>query len=128
MTFVDWLRIVHPLLAIGVVYPLVGVVVRYAWQARQRRLQVASGKTGGQASGVLGDAGRSHVNLGRWLAGAVVGLALLGLAYSIFVKKSLWMADPGKGAIVTLMLGATIGCLGCCIGRGRGGGGWYLRG
>ncbi len=107
MGFVDWLRILHPLLAIVVVYPLVGVVVRYAWQTRQRRIAMKAGK-----SAIPPTVGAEHVNLGRGLAGAVVGVALLGLGYSIFVKKSLWMVDPGKATIVTLMFGATIGVFG----------------
>ena len=38
MTTVDWLWILHPVLAVALVYPLLGVVVRLAWQTRQRRL------------------------------------------------------------------------------------------
>jgi Protein of unknown function (DUF4079) len=107
MGLVDWLRILHPVVAIGVVYPLVGIVVRYALQTRQRRIATKAGK-----SAIPPTVGAEHVSLGRWLAGAVFGVALLGLGYSIFVKKSLWMVDPGKATIVTLMLGATIGVFG----------------
>ena len=39
MAGVDWLWILHPFLAVVLVYPLIGVVVRLAVQTRARRLQ-----------------------------------------------------------------------------------------
>ena len=36
MTTVDWLWILHPVLAVVLVYPLLGVVVRLAWRIKQR--------------------------------------------------------------------------------------------
>ena len=38
MTALDWLWILHPALAVVLMYPLLGMVVRLAWQTRQRRL------------------------------------------------------------------------------------------
>ncbi|MFM7713590.1 MAG: DUF4079 family protein, partial [Microcystis sp.] len=37
MQFVDFLTLIHPVLAIVVVFPIIGLVVNFAWQTRQRR-------------------------------------------------------------------------------------------
>ncbi|MBE9031016.1 DUF4079 domain-containing protein [filamentous cyanobacterium LEGE 11480] len=110
MTFADWLRLVHPILAVVVVYPLIGIVVRYAWQTRQRRLE-AKAKI---KSKIPPTAGAEHVNIGRWLTGSVTGLSLLGLAHPIFktiVKKQVWAANPGQVIFIVLMFAATIASL-----------------
>ncbi|NDD45553.1 MAG: DUF4079 domain-containing protein, partial [Synechococcaceae bacterium WB9_4xB_025] len=59
MASVDWLWILHPFLAVVLIYPLIGMVVRLALQTRQRRLQ----KTKLPAT-----VGRDHSDLGRWLS------------------------------------------------------------
>jgi hypothetical protein len=43
MQLTDFLGLVHPVLAVMCVFPLVGIVVNYAWATRQRRLQAKSG-------------------------------------------------------------------------------------
>ncbi|HEY9670686.1 MAG TPA: DUF4079 domain-containing protein, partial [Waterburya sp.] len=76
----DFLALIHPAIAVAVVFPLIGIVVNFAWQTRQRRLQtLTEGK-----SKIPPVVGREHVALGRWLTGSVVGVALIGLAYAIF--------------------------------------------
>ena len=71
---IDWLTILHPALAVILVYPLIGMVVRLGLQARARR----SGK-----SNVPAVNGREHADLGRWLAAAVVGVSLVALTVVI---------------------------------------------
>lgn len=110
MTFTDWLRIVHPFLAVLIVYPLLGIVMYFAWQTRQRRLQI---KTGAKSK-ILLIAGLEHVNFGHWLTGATTGIALLGLVHPIFktiIKKHTWAAAPGQVIFIVLMFSATIGSL-----------------
>ena len=80
MTALDWLWILHPALAVVVVYPLLGVVMRLAWQTRQRR--VAKQKHPPTV-------GRDHSDVGRWLAASVVWLVLIALAVSIATKVPL---------------------------------------
>ena len=80
MTALDWLWILHPALAVVVVYPLLGVVMRLAWQTRQRR--VAKQKHPPTV-------GRDHSDVGRWLAASVVLLVLIALAVSIATKVPL---------------------------------------
>ena len=78
MTITDWLWILHPALAVVLIYPLIGMVVRLAWQTRQRRVaQVKHPPMGG----------RDHSDLGRWLA-AGVGLLVLGATHVP------WALDP----------------------------------
>jgi len=64
MTAVDWLWIVHPFLAVVLIYPLIGMVIRLGVQTRARR-QKTNLK-------LPANVGRSHTDLGRWLAAGVV--------------------------------------------------------
>lgn len=73
---VDFLLIIHPAIAIVFVFPLIGIVSYYAWQTRQRRLQTLEG----EKSKIPPVVGREHVQIGRWLSSAVVGVTLLGIA------------------------------------------------
>jgi hypothetical protein len=102
MTFTDWLRIVHPFVA--------GVVIYFAWQTRQRRLQMKAG----EKSNISPKAGLEHVNIGKCLTGAVTGIALLGMIHPIFktiIKKQTWITAPGQVIFIVLMFTATFGSL-----------------
>jgi len=60
MTTVDAFWLLHPFLAVVLVYPLLGMVLRLAQQTRNRRLhEVKHPPT----------VGRDHADLGKWLAG-----------------------------------------------------------
>jgi Protein of unknown function (DUF4079) len=110
MTFTDWLRILHPVLAVVIIYPTVGITVYFAWQTRQRRLQA----TAGVKSKIPPTAGLAHVTVGRWLSGAVVGISLLGLVHPIFKKinaNQVWTQAPIQAILIVLMFAATIGSL-----------------
>ena len=75
----DWLRLMHPILAVSVVFPLIGMVSYFALQTRNRRLAVQAK----EKSKIPPVVGKEHVNLGRWLTGAVVGLTLVGVGHPI---------------------------------------------
>jgi hypothetical protein len=110
MTFTDWLRIIHPFLAVLIIYPLLGIVMYFAWQTRQRRLQLKAGVK----SNILPKVGLEHVSIGQWLTAAVTGIALLGLVHPIFktiIKKQVWATAPGQVIFIVLMFAATIGSL-----------------
>jgi len=71
MTTLDWLRLIHPTLAVVFVFPLIGIVVNYAMQTRQRRLQLVEAKAQ-KAEGltpskskIAATVGAEHVNIGR---------------------------------------------------------------
>jgi hypothetical protein len=82
MELQDIFALLHPAIAIIVVFPLMGIVVNRALLTRQRRLQVADG----EKSKIPPVVGSEHVAIGNWLSGSVVGVALLGMAYPIFSK------------------------------------------
>lgn len=102
----DMTLLFHPALAVVFVFPLIGIVVHYAWQTRQRRLQ---SKEGGKSK-IPPVVGAEHVKLGRWLSNAVVGVALLGLAHPIFTKmteKQAWTQDSFRAWFIVLMFVVT---------------------
>jgi Protein of unknown function (DUF4079) len=110
MTFSDWLRLIHPLLAVIVIYPLLGIVMYFAWKTRQRRLETKAGVK----SKISPQAGLEHVSIGRWLTGTATGVALLGLLHPIvktIIKQQVWQTEPGKVIFISLMFAATIGSL-----------------
>lgn len=105
--FRDVILLLHPAIAATIVFPLIGMVVNMAWQTRSRRL--AQGK-----SKIPPVVGPEHVKLGRWLTGAVVGVALLGLAYGIFkdiLTHQVWNQAPFKVLLIVLLFAETIASL-----------------
>jgi hypothetical protein len=114
LNFEDILRLIHPTLAVTVVFPIIGITVFMAVQTRQRRLQAdAVGKS--KISPLVGP---EHVKVGRLLAVAVVAIELLGITRPMFKKISevqLWSSDPTKFFLILLMYGVTIGSLICLI-------------
>ena len=79
MQTLDWWLLLHPVLAVVLIYPLLGIVVRLGLQARQRRIHQAN---------LPATTGRDHNQLGQWLAAAVVVLVLIALAVVISSKQS----------------------------------------
>jgi uncharacterized membrane protein len=58
--------------------------------------------------------GREHVNLGNWLTGSVVGVALIGLACPIvehILSKNVWGTNPAQVIFIALMFAVTIASL-----------------
>ncbi len=106
----DLLRILHPAFAIAIVFPSIGTTLYMAWQTRQRRLRAKAG----ELSQIPLTVGMEHVKVGRWLAGAVVGLCLLGLArptFSFLSKNGLWTRDPFQSYTLVLLFALTIASL-----------------
>lgn len=103
----DITGLIHPAVAVAFVFPLIGVVVNYAWQTRQRRLLTReSGK-----SKVPPTVGPEHLKFGRWLSNSVVCLALIGLAHPIFTKMAknqVWTQNSFRAWFIVLMFVATI--------------------
>ncbi|MBR8827473.1 MAG: DUF4079 domain-containing protein [Gomphosphaeria aponina SAG 52.96 = DSM 107014] len=78
----DYFALLHPIIAVSLVFPLIGIVVNRALLTRERRLQLKAN----QKSKIPPVVGSEHVNLGKWLSSSVVGVALLGMAYPIISK------------------------------------------
>lgn len=101
----DILAILHPTLAVVLVYPLMGIVVYFAWQTRQRRLQTAAG----EKSKIPPMVGPDHVKIGQWLTGSVVGISLVALAYILFIDKP--RSSAVESILVALLFAATLASL-----------------
>lgn len=103
---VDTFKLLHPALAVIVVYPLLGMVLRFALQTRQRRLATQAG----EKSKIPPVVGPEHVKTGRWLATSVIGVALVGMGHPILskmLKTQVWLQPGG-----TFRLGFAIAMLG----------------
>lgn len=102
MKFLDWWALLHPAIAVVVIYPILGVVLRQAWLTRQRRLSPAD-----QKSKIPVSAGQEHSQAGRWLTTGVVVVSLLGIGYPIFskfVEVGAAAFDGGTPRLIALVL------------------------
>ena len=95
MALVDWLWILHPVLAVVLIYPLIGIVIRLAMQTRSRRLKTAKSPP---------TVGRDHSDLGRWLAAGVVGVVIVALIVAIATHAPLDQFQGGFTRAFTLLL------------------------
>jgi drug/metabolite transporter (DMT)-like permease len=103
----DFIKLAHPVIAVAFVFPLIGIVVHFAFATRQRRLQSIKGGK----SQIPAAVGKEHRQLGNWLTGAVVGLSLLGLAHPIgenIIKNQLWNKNLFQVIFILLMFVATV--------------------
>ena len=106
----DFILLLHPAIAVTVVFPLIGMVIRMAWQTRQRRLEVKAANK----SKIPPVVGQEHLHLGRWLTGAVVGIYLLGIAIPIVGKintAEVLTKQPFQVVFIGLLFVATIASL-----------------
>ncbi len=107
----DTILLLHPLLAITVVFPLLGMVMNRAIQTYQRRMQLT---TGSKKSPISATTGPEHARLGRWLTGAVVGIVLLAFAIDVYgniVDKKVWAQNPVRVILISLTFVAEIASL-----------------
>ncbi len=106
----DTILLLHPFIAVIVVFPLIGIVINRALQTRQRRLQVSSGAK----SAIPPSAGPEHAQLGRWLTGSVVGIVLIAFANDVFghiIDKQVWVQNPFQVILISLIFVAAIASL-----------------
>lgn len=110
---VDYWLLLHPFLAITILFPLLGAVVRLALQVRRRRLNPTD------TAGHAGSPGAAHYRLGRWLASSVTLLALLGIGFAITskaVEKGLLaFGGVGRVALLALIATSTLVALAWCL-------------
>ena len=105
----DLAGLIHPAIAVAMVFPLIGISTNFAWKTRQRRLAIKRG----DKSKIPPMVGKEHVEVGRWLTGSVVGISIIALAYSIFLKGIPNLQKNGELAdfqvvFIVLMFIATI--------------------
>lgn len=107
MEFKDFLALLHPILAVAIVFPMLGVVLNMGWQTMQRRKEIAIDSK----SKIPPVVGQEHVKAGRILSGSVIGVTLLGLAYPIFehiLSKDVWSKNSFQVIFIVLMFIATV--------------------
>ncbi|QUS62080.1 DUF4079 domain-containing protein [Synechocystis sp. PCC 7338] len=107
MDFQDTWALLHPAIAIIVVFPLLGIVVNRALLTRERRLVTKAG----EKSKIPPVVGTEHVAIGRHLTIAVVGVTFLGLAYPLFSKfinKNVISQEPFRVFLVIAVFGFSI--------------------
>ncbi len=85
MTLEQFTLLIHPILVVIGVFPLIGIVSYFAWETRQRRLSIKAGNK----SKIPPAVGKTHVQIGKLLSGAVFIVTLVGLARPIIVKNIL---------------------------------------
>jgi hypothetical protein len=99
MTTVDWLWLLHPALAVALIYPLLGAVLHLARQTRRRRL--------GQSKGPV-TAGSEHTALGRWLTAGVVAIQLIAYAVVILTKEPSQLNPQRSGLLLLVLAGSVL--------------------
>lgn len=95
MQTVDWFWILHPALAVVLIYPLLGMVIRLAIQTRRRRVN---------RERLPATTGRDHADLGQWLAAGVVAIVLVALTVVIATKSSPADFEGGGARALSLLL------------------------
>lgn len=104
----DILALIHPAIAVTVVFPILGITLYQAWRTRQRRLETQAG----EKSKIPPIVGPEHYRVGQWLTGSVIGITLIAFAYSIFVKRSPFAGDnPFSGIFIVFIFAATLASL-----------------
>jgi hypothetical protein len=98
MTPVDWLWLLHPALAVALVYPLLGAVLQLARQTRRRRLNQSTAPV---------SSGAEHTALGRWLTAAVVTIQLVAYAVVILTREPSQL-NPGRSGLLLLVLAGSL--------------------
>ncbi len=103
----DLILLLHPIFAVLVVFPLLGMVVNRALLVRQRRLVPNQNK-------IAPTVGQEHVQIGRWLTGSVFIAVLLALAKDVLgnlVDTNTWAKDPFKVIQIGMTFVAAIASL-----------------
>jgi len=108
MTAEQFSLLIHPTLVVIGVFPLIGIVSYFAWETRQRRLQIKTG----EKSKIPPLVGKNHVEIGKWLSTAVVIVSLIGLARPIItkniIKNTLWSTNTFQFIFLILIFLFTI--------------------
>ncbi len=103
MQTIDWIWLLHPILAVALIYPLLGVVLSLSLKTRNRRLK--------RQNNIPAKVGREHSGLGRWLSAGVVLIVLLALAVMISSEQSLGELEGGINRALRLLLVLVGSCI-----------------
>ncbi len=103
----DWLRLTHPILAILVIYPLLGLVLSRSVLTRQRRLAAPEAR-----KKIPANVGAEHRTTGQWLAIAVIASYLIACGrptIAFWLKTNLFTQAPFKVLLISLIYGVACG-------------------
>jgi Protein of unknown function (DUF4079) len=108
----DLMVLLHPAIAVLILFPILGIVVDRAVLVRFRRQEIRAG----DKSKISPSVGAEHVKWGKYLANVTVGITLLGLLRPTF--ESLWANDvwhkkPIIAVSIVLMYVGTIATFSC---------------
>lgn len=106
----DWLKLIHPIVAVGCVFPLIGISIYFGLQNRERRRLISNG----EKSAIPAIVGLEHVKVGKWLATAVLMIDLGGMVHPTIEKiisSNLWNTEPWRVGLVGCLFLMTIGSL-----------------
>ena len=112
LNLVDWLRLSHPILAIVVVYPILGLVLSRSVLTRQRRLATSNKGKNDDRKKIPANVGIEHQTSGQWLAIAVIGSYLIACGrptLNFWFKMNLLNQQPFKVMLITLIYGVAVG-------------------
>lgn len=108
MTAEQFSLLIHPALVVIGVFPLIGIVCYFAWETRQRRLEVKNDVK----TKIPPLVGKTHVQIGKLLSTAVIIVSLIGLARPITAKNILpnvlWQTNPFQFIFIVLIFLFTI--------------------
>jgi hypothetical protein len=99
MTTIDWLWLLHPALAVALVYPLLGATLQLALHTRRRRLNQSRAPVTVAAE---------HTALGRWLTAAVVAIQLIAYAVVILTKEPSQLNPTRSGLLLLVFTGSVL--------------------
>jgi hypothetical protein len=102
----DWLALLHPVLAILFLYPVVGATIRLAILVRERRLEI---------NPIAATVPVEHADHGRWVGSGMVVLVLLALLWSVLANPLEPAAAAGAIGRVLPLLPLAALVLGCCL-------------
>ena len=108
----DLMVLLHPAIAVLVLFPILGIVVDRSVLVRFRHQEVR----GGDKSKIAPSVGAEHVKWGKYLANVVVGITLLGLfrpTFDYLWGADIWHKNPVLAASIVLMYGGTIATFSC---------------
>lgn len=108
MSIEQFSLLIHPFFAVITVFPLIGIVCYFAWETRQRRLEIK----GRDKSKISPSVGLNHLRVGKFLSTAVVIVTLIGLAQPIItkniLKEKLWEINFFQFIFIVLIFVFTI--------------------
>ena len=106
MQTLDWIWLLHPIFAVALIYPLLGVVLNLSLQTRSRRLKLQNESPA--------NVGSVHSNLGRWLSAGVIAIVLLALVVMLSTEHPLTEFEGGlirAGLLLLVLIGSCIALL-----------------